>query len=501
MLRPKLNLAALLFTLAPLIVAPAAAEAGPMDRRIVLAMVLEPPHLDPTQSPAAAIKEILYANVLEGLTRIDETGAVKPQLAASWEVSSDGRAYSFALKPGIKFHDGSPFTSADVKAAMERGAAESSVNALKKALFSEIESVETPDALSVTLHLKSPDFQLPWTLGLGEAVIMPQSAVADAKANPVGTGPFKFVRWIKGDRVELARLKDWREPNTTGLETAVFRFIPDPSAIVAALLSGDVDAVPNGIPPENLPQFQADPRFTVDIGLTEGKTLLSINNGKKPFDDIRVRRAIAYALDRKAIIDGTTFGFGVPIGSHFSSLHPAYVDLTQMYPHDSAKAKALLVEAGYPEGFSASLKLPPPAYARRSGEIIAQQLGTVGIKVSIELVQFPQWLTNVFTNKDFDLTIISHTEPLDIEIYSRPGYYFNYKSPHFDEIIATIPTVADLTARNKLYQEAQRILAEDCVNGFLFQLPKLGAWNKGIYGLWMNSPVQANDLTKVGWKK
>ena len=484
-----------------LAIAPALPAAAAQKDRIVIGMVLEPPHLDPTQSPAAAIKEILYANVLEGLTRIDETGAVQPLLAASWTVSPDGLAYTFKLKPGVKFHDGTELTSADVKTTLERGAAPDSVNALKQSLFQRIASVETPDKLTVTLHLAKPDYLLLWSLGLGEAVVISPESVGTTKTNPIGTGPFKFVRWNKGDRLELARFKDYREPDTTGLETAVFRFISDPAAIVAALLSGDVDAFPNGVPPENLPQFKADPRFTVDIGLTEGKTLLSINNGKKPFNDVRVRRAIAYAIDRKAVIDGAEFGYGVAIGSHFSTLNPAYVDLTGIYPHDPAKAKALLAEAGYPDGFSASLKLPPPSYARRSGEIIAQQLAEVGIKVALEPVQFPQWLTNVFTNKDYDLTIISHTEPLDIDIYSRPGYYFNYHNPGFDELMASIPTIADDAVRTRLYRDAQRILAIDCVNAFLFQLPKLGAWNKDISGLWMNSPVQANDLTKVSWTK
>jgi peptide/nickel transport system substrate-binding protein len=426
---------------------------------------------------------------------------VQPQLAASWTVSPDGLTYEFKLKPGVKFHDGSDFSSADVKASLERGAASDSVNPLKQALYQKISAIETPDPLTMTLHLAKPDYLLLWTLGQGEAVIIAPNSVATAKTDPIGTGPFKFSRWNKGDRIELQRFKDYREPDTTGLEAAVFRFISDPAAILAALLSGDVDAFPNGVPPENLPQFQGDPRFTVDIGLTEGKTLLSINNGKKPFNDVRVRRAIAHAIDRQAIIDGAEFGHGVPIGSHFSTLNPAYIDLTGIYPHDPAKAKALLAEAGYPDGFSASLKLPPPAYARRSGEIIQQQLAEIGIRVSLEPMQFPQWLSNVFTNKDYDLTIISHTEPLDIDIYSRPGYYFNYHNPGFDELMATIPTIADEDARIRLYRDAQRILAVDCVNAFLFQLPKLGAWNKDLSGLWMNSPIQANDLTQVSWKK
>jgi peptide/nickel transport system substrate-binding protein len=495
MIRVFASLAALLLALAPALPAAAAKD------RITLGMVLEPPHLDPTQSPAAAIKEILYANVMEGLTRIDQTGAVVPLLATSWTAAPDGLSYSFKLKEGVAFHDGTPFTSADVKWNLERNAAPQSANVLKRALYANIGAIETPDAQTVIVHLGTVDYLLPYRLAMGEAVLFSPKTAGEARTNPIGTGPFKFARWAKGDRLELQRVEPWREPNTTGLKIAVFRFISDPAAIVAAMLSGDIDAFPNGIPPENLVQFQGDPRFTVKAGLTEGKTILAINNGKKPFDDVRVRRAIAYAIDRKAVIDGAEFGYGVPIGSHFSTLNPAYVDLTGMYPHDPAKAKALLKEAGLGEGFSASLKLPPTAYARRSGEIIAQQLAAVGIKVAIEPVQFPQWLTNVFTNKEYDLTIISHTEPLDIDIYSRPEYYFNYQNSKFNEVIAKIPTVADTAGRDELYKEAQRILAEDCVNAFLFQLPKLAAWNKDLTGLWENSPVQADDLTKVKWMK
>jgi peptide/nickel transport system substrate-binding protein len=492
--------AGLLVTLLLILLVALPAAAAPRDR-IVVGMVLEPPHLDPTQSPAAPIKEILYANVMEGLTRIDQKGAIIPDLAESWTVAPDGLAYTFKLRSGVKFHDGAPFSSADVKFTIERGAAPDSVNNLKKSLFSTINSVEIPDEQTVILRLGKPDYLLLYRVGLSEAVIFSPASAANAKANPIGTGPFKFVRWNKGDRLELTRSVDYREPDTTGLKDIVFRFIADPAAIVAAMLSGDVDAFPNGIPPENIPQFQADSRFTVKIGQTEGKTLLAINNGKKPFDDIRVRRAIAHALDRKAIIDGAMFGYALPIGSHFSPLDPGYVDLTGRYPYDVEKAKALLAEAGLPDGFSVTLKLPPPSYARRSGEIIAQQLAAIGIKVTIEPLQFAQWLANVFTNKEYDLTIISHTEPLDIDIYTRPEYYFNYKNLKFNQLIASIPTTADETGRNRLYGEAQRILAEDSVNGFLFLLPKLAAWNKDITGLWENSPIQAIDLTKVGWQR
>jgi peptide/nickel transport system substrate-binding protein len=485
--------ATLLIALAPL---PAAAQKD----RLVVGTVLEPPHLDPTGSPAAAIDEVLYANVMEGLVRIDEKGAVKPQLAESWTVSPDGLVYSFRLKPGVVFHDGAPFDSAAVKFTVERAQAPGSVNPQKK-MFEEIAAVETPAPSTAVIRLKQPDYLFLTVMGYGDSVMFSPQSAAKAKTDPVGTGPFRFVRWVKGDRIELAKFDRYRDAADVALKSVAFRFIGDPAAITAALLAGDVDAVPNGVPPENLPQFRADPRFSVEVGATEGETILAMNNRKKPFDDVRVRRAVSYALDRKAIIDGAMSGEAQPIGSHFSPLHPAYVDLTGLYPHDPAKAKALLAEAGHANGFSVTLKLPPPSYARRSGEIIAQQLGEVGIKVSIEPLQWAQWLSNVFTSKDYDMSIVAHTEPLDIEIYGRENYYFNYGSPKIAALWEQVKATSDEAGRNRLYGEMQRIVADDAVNGFLFQLPKTGVWNKNLTGLWKDAPIQANDLTAVRWTK
>jgi peptide/nickel transport system substrate-binding protein len=265
------------------------------------------------------------------------------------------------------------------------------------------------------------------------------------------------------------------------------------------MLAGDIDAFANFPAPENLVQFEADPRFKVVIGSTEGETILSTNNGRKPFSDLRVRRAIAHALDRKSVIDGAMFGYGTPIGSHFAPHHPAYVDLTGRYPQDLDQARALLAEAGYPDGFKATIKLPPPTYARRGGEIVAAQLAKIGIELEIIPVEWAQWLEQVFRGLDYDLTIVSHTEPMDIGIYARDTYYFDYKSAEFRGIMDRLTAAVDQKDRYALMGEAQRRLAEDAVNGFLFQLAKHGVWNAKVQGLWENSPVQANNLTEVYW--
>jgi peptide/nickel transport system substrate-binding protein len=225
-----------------------------------------------------------------------------------------------------------------------------------------------------------------------------------------------------------------------------------------------------------------------------------MNNGKKPLDDLRVRRAIAHAVDRNQVKLGAINGTGTPIGSHFSPAQPGYVDLTGRYPYDPAKAKALLAEAGYGSGFDLTLKVPPPAYARRSSEIVAAMLGEVGIRVSIENVEFPQWLDRVFKNKDYDLTIISHTEPLDINIYARPDYYFNYKSQAFVDLMKKVDAAVDDKTRLALYGDAQKMLAEDSVNVFLFVLPKVTVSKASLTGMWADWPLPATPLTDLAWQ-
>jgi peptide/nickel transport system substrate-binding protein len=463
---------------------------------LTMGMVLEPPHLDPTAGAAAAIREVGYANIFEGLTRIDENGTVQPALAREWTISEDGLVYTFALAPGAAFHNGVPLTAEHVVFSFERAMAEDSVNAQKQ-LFEPIAAVEATDPHTVTITLQRPTGHFLFNLGWGDMVIVEPSSAETNKSQPVGTGPFRFVRWVTGDRVELERNPDyWGE--APALARATFKFVPDPAAATAAMLAGDIDAFANFPAPEALVQFEADPRFAVVIGSTEGETILAINNGRPPLDDVRVRRALAHAVDRQAVIDGAMFGYGTPIGSHFAPHNPAYVDLTGRYPYDPEAARALLVEAGV-EGLELTLKLPPPSYARRGGEIIQAQLAAVGIEASIIPMEWAQWLEQVFTGKDYDLTIVSHTEPMDIDIYARDDYYFQYDNPAFDAIIDALAATDNAAERDVLYGEAQELLAEDSVNVFLFQLAKHGVWKAGIEGLWHNSPIPANDLTAVRW--
>lgn len=465
---------------------------------VVLCMTLEPPILDPTAGAAQAIKEVTYNNIFETLVSIDSSSKLQPRLAASWSLAADNVTYTFKLQPGVKFHDGSDFTSADVKFSYDRAVAADSKNA-QKSSFTPIASIETPDPLTVVIKLKQPTALFLNGIAIGDASIVSAKTAATNETKPNGTGGYKYVDWRRGDRLIYTR-NDAYWGKKAAIKDVTYRFIPDPQAQFAAIQAGDCDAITNFGASESVDALKKNPALKVTLGATEGETMLAINNAKPPFNDLRVRRALAHAIDRKAVIEGAMNGMAVPIGSHFSPAHPAYVDLTGAVPYDPAKAKALLKEAGFPNGFSTTLKLPPPSYARRSGEVIAAMLGEVGIKVSIEPVEFPQWLERVFRNKEYDLTIIAHTEPLDVGNYARTDYYWGYNNAEFQAMNVKANATMDEAARFQIYRDMQKKILDDQVNVFLFMLPKTTVAKKDLDGMWQNWPIPVSPATELSWK-
>ena len=461
---------------------------------LVIGINLEPPHLDPTAGAAQAIDQVVYQNVFQGLTRIDQTGSVQPSLAESWEISEDGKTYTFHLKEGVTFHDGTGFEASDVVFSYERAMAEGSENA-QKPLFAAIESVEALDDATVLVTLQHPQGGFLYNMGWGDAVIVAPESADGNKTQPVGTGPYRFADRVEGASITLEAV----EGAEVAIRSVTFRVIGDPSAQVNALLAGDVDFLPGFQAAELLTRFEGDSNFTVAVGSTEGETLLSTNNADPVLSDLRVRQAIAHTIDREALIEGIYSGYGTPIGSHFAPHNPAYLDLTGTYPHDLEKAKALLAEAGHGDGLTLTAKLPPVAYARRGGEILADQFSDGGITLELIPMEWAQWLEEVFKNKDYQLTIVSHTEPNDIGIYARDDYYFNYVSEPFRAIMAELEQTSDEAKRTELLQEAQTIIAVDAVNGYLFQLPLITIARAGLSGYWENAPTAATMVSEMSW--
>ena len=296
---------------------PQASHAQSKKDSVVMGMGLEPPGLDPTSAAAAAIAEVTLYNIYETLTKIKEDGSVSPLLAESWQTSPDLKTYTFKLRKGVKFQNGEPFNSAAVKFSFDRAAAPNSTNK-DKSLFQSFESVTAPDPDTVVLKLKYSEPNLPFLLGQATAsIVEPKSAPTDV-TNPVGTGPYTLGAWAKGSSITLVKWPGYRDAGAIKLAKVTIRFISDPAAEVAALLSGDIDAFPRVAAGRSLAQFKSDPRFKVLIGGSKAKTIVAINERHKPLDDVRVRRAILAAIDRKAMIDGAVDGFGTPIGSFYT---------------------------------------------------------------------------------------------------------------------------------------------------------------------------------------
>ena len=466
---------------------------------VVIGMTLEPPGLDPTTAAAAAIAEVTLYNVYEPLTKINEDGSVAPLLADSWQASPDLKTYTFKLRKGVKFQNGEPFDSAAVKFSFERAAAPASTNK-DKSLFQSFESVSAPDADTVVIALKYSEPNLPFLLGQASASIIEQKSAPTDATQPVGTGPYTLAAWTKGSSITLAKWPDYRNAAAIKLAKVTIRFISDPAAQIAALLSGDVDAFPR-VTARSLAQFKSDPRFKVLIGGSRAKTIVGINERHKPLDDVRVRRAIVAAIDRKAMIEGAVDGFGVPIGSFYAPGSLGYVDTTGINPYDPEKAKKLLAEAGVATPLELTLKLPPPPYARQGGEILVAQLAKVGIVAKIENVEWAQWLSQVYTGPhNYDLTIVSHVEPFDLVKLTESDFYLGYKSDAFNALYKSIMTTPAEAERAKLLGDAQRMLATDAVAGFMFQPQWVTITSKRLKGVWQEVPQFENDFSAWSWE-
>jgi len=464
---------------------------------IVLAMTLEPTGLDPTVSAASSIGEVTLYNIYETLTHIGADGNVTPLLAESWDISPDLKTYTFRLRKGVKFQNGEPFDAKAVKFSFERAGGEKSTNKDKRT-FANI-GVQVIDDHTVVLLNKEIDPDFPFVLGQATAIIVEPKSVDTNASAPVGTGPYKLTTYNKGTSIVLDAWDGFRNPGAIKIKRATFRFISDPAAQVAAMMSGDVDVFPRVAAARTLGQFKADPRFQIVISGSRAKTIVAFNNKKKPLDDVRVRRAISMAIDRKSFIEGAADGFGVPIGSHYVPGALGYVDTTGVNAFNLDKAKALLTEAGIKTPLELNVTLPPTPYARQGGEVLVAQLAKVGITAKLQNVEWAQWLSGTYGNKNYDMTIISHVEPFDLGNYAKADYYWGYESKAFTTLFDKIKNTGNTQERAKLLGDAQRLLANDAANAFMYQPQWITVAKKGVKGLWKDMPIFVNDLTGLSW--
>jgi peptide/nickel transport system substrate-binding protein len=460
---------------------------------------LEPPHLDPTLTPAATVAEATYNNIYEGLTRINREGEVEPLLAQGWDVSADGLRYDFYLQPGVVFHNQQPFT-AEVAAFSLRRLLDPEAGNPQHNLYSSIREINPRGRHRLELVLNRPDNLLLFRLGLSAAVMVEPNSAATNKEHPAGTGPYEFIAWKAGEALKLQAFPNYWHDQPE-IRRASLTFTSNRIELEASLTDGEVDFYPNISPMASVKRLADRADYQINDGVTEGQTVLVFNHAHPALSDLQVRRAINHAVDKRRLLKIFPKASPTLIGSHFSPMHPAYVDLVDFYPYDPDKARKLLKEAGYARGLKLNFKVPPPLYAQQLSLYLMDDLEAVGIQVELQRISWTDWLQEVFQDKDYDLTIIAHVEPLDMDIYAREDYYFNFQNETFRKLWQQIETTQDEAARNQLFAQAQYHLAEQAAQVFLHIKPQQSIHKVGLKGFWQNAPIPAVVISELYWDK
>ncbi|MFR2794719.1 MAG: ABC transporter substrate-binding protein [Eisenbergiella sp.] len=452
--------------------------------------------LDPHKAVAAGTKEVLF-NVFEGLVKPDSEGNLNDAVAESHTISEDGKVYTFTLREGVKFHDGTPVTAQDVKYSIDRCSSTENGEPLVSA-FAAIDSVNIVDDKTVEIVLKEGDTDfLPY---LTAAVIPEHNKTLES--TPVGTGPYKYISRSPQENVVLEKFDDyWGTP--ANIETVKLQVVANADTIVTGLNGGSIDMF------ARVTQAQAD-QLSGDFEVLEGTMNLVqamyLNNEKAPFDKKEVRQALCYAVDPQAVMDMISDGKGAKLGS---SMFPAFgkyymEELNDMYAADTAKAKELLAQAGYPDGFTFTLTVPSN-YQQHidTAQVVAEQLKQIGVTANIQLVEWETWLSEVYTNRNYEATVVgvdaaSLTAAALLERFTSDASdnFINFDSAAYDEAYAAAKASTDDEEKTKYYKECEEILAEEAANVYIQDLPSFVALNKK-YGGYEFYPLYVQDFAKL----
>lgn len=451
--------------------APALARGGVL----VVALSGGPDTLDP-QKTAATLSFQVMKSLYDTLAEPDARGRLVPGLAASWTASADGTVWTFHLRPGVRFHHGKVLDAEDVVATFAR-IRDPRTGSPKRGDFAAIERVEAVDPLTVRFVLDRPFAPFLAALAQGWGAILPRDVLAkgeDLAAHPVGTGPFRMDVWVRDSMLRVRRFDGYFLRGLPRLDAVEFRFVPDSAVKAAGLVAGDFDVV-DAVSPLDLPRLARDPRVVVRQEPSATVNVVAVNNARPPFTDVRVRRALWHAIDRRAVLT-TAYGPGsVPVAVFMDARSPYYVDMGDPYPYDPERARRLLADAGYPHGFATDLALPQPYEAHiKAGELVQAMLARVGIQARIRIVEWGMWLSRIYEGRDFGLTIIGHTGKLDPDGRltgfgepRAPANYVSYVNPRVAALIDAGRRTLRADLRVRIYREALRLMTQDAMMVFL----------------------------------
>lgn len=462
---------------------------------IRIGSLYEPQNLDNTAGAGQGINEAFNGNVYEALFALTDAGTVEPRLVDSTTVSDDGLTYTFKLKPGVTFHSGDPLTAADVKYSIERVTAEASKSSRKKSL-STITAIDTPDDQTVVITLSARSISLPYNLSY---VWIVNDKAADISATEDGTGPYKLEEWRRGSALALAKFDSYWGTAPTNAEV-VYTYFTDATALNNALLTNAVDVITSVQSPDSLAQFQGNPAYTVSNGASTTKDLLAWNDRVAPFDNVKVRKALARATDKKTLLNAIWGDYGTLIGSFVPPTDPWYVDLTGVDPYDVESAKALLAEAGYPDGFEFTLDTPDYDPHPIVAQFLQAEYAKVGVKVNINIITANEWYEKIYKAHDFQATLQEHVNHRDIVFYGNPDFYWGYNNPDVVKLVADAESAATEADQAAKLTEANKLIAEDAASNWLYLYPQIVVSSANVTGYpvnGLNSQFPAYGIKKA----
>ena len=454
--------------------------------------------LDPHYAVAAGTREVMF-NVFEGLVKPTAEGDLIPAVASDYSISEDGLTYTFTLRDGILFHNGDPVKTSDVVWSIERNADTSEGDPLIPA-FASIEEVASDDT-TVTITLKEPNNEF---LSYMTVAVIPETYDRQ-DTDPVGTGPFRFVSRRAQDSIVLERFEDyWGEP--AHMDRVTYKVNEKMEGLIMGLQSGALDLVSHM---SSTDTAQLDPNeFNIEEGTMNLVQALYLNNTAEPFDNVLVRQALCYAVDRQGILDMAFDGYGSLIGSAMYPAFGKYFDdsLTDYYPYDPEKAKELLAEAGYPNGFEMTITVPSNYQPHvNTGEVIAEQLSAVGITATLEPVEWATWLSDVYAGGKYQSTIIGLTANdmtaralLERFNSAADDNFIYYKNDDYDKLYAEAIATYDDEAQTAIYKDMERNLTENAASVFIQDMADMVAVRKGLTGLQFY-PLYVLDVSTLQW--
>ncbi|KAB2682737.1 ABC transporter substrate-binding protein [Brucella tritici] len=473
----------------------ALAQESDPDATINIGSLYEPQNLDNTAGAGQGINEAFNGNVYEALFRLADDGKVEPVLSKDYSVSDDGLTYTFKLQPDVTFHSGAPLTSKDVKFSIERVAAPESKSSRKSSLKT-ISAVETPDDETVVVKLSSRSISLPYNLSY---VWVVNDEAKDLQSKEDGTGPYELEDWRRGSSLSMKRFdKYWGAKPKNG--EVVFQYFTDASALNNALLTGSVDIITSVQSPDSLAQFKDNPDFTVSEGQSTTKLLLAYNDRVAPFDNVKVRKALARAIDDQKLLKAVWGDYGTLIGSFVPPTDPWYVDLTKVDAYDPESAKELLKEAGYPNGFTFTIDTPNYDPHPIAAQFIQSELAKIGVTVKINIITANEWYTKVYKAHDFQATLQEHVNHRDIVFYGNPDFYWGYNNPKVVDLIKAAEASTTTDEQTAKLTEANKIIAEDAASNWFYLYPQIVVSKKSVSGYpinGLNSQFFAYDIVKA----